>query len=222
MQFNYCEFAGDESLVLSTKEYSHIFKVRRVVVGAELNFCNLKDRKIYLYKIESIDKKEAILALKSFENLKESSTSKIHVGWCVVDPKIVEKHIAMLNEMGVQKISFVYSDFSQKNYVIDEKRIKRILINSCEQSGRSNLMEFEIIKSVKEFLRIYSKSVVIDFSERYLENEDKIDSFLVGPEGGFSQKERDLFKSRDIFGLKSPNILRSETAVVGICGKIIL
>jgi len=220
MQFNYCENSGEKSLTLSVKEYSHIFKVRRIAVGAQLDFSNLSDGKIYTYQIDNINKKEANLTLIETKETKKISTCSVHIGWCIVDPKTVEKNIAMLNEMGAEKITFVYADFSQKSYKIDEKRLKRILVNSCEQSGRTTLMEIEILKNVEEFLKNYPKSVIIDFSENYIDSSKNIDSFLVGPEGGFSQKERELFTCRDIFGLKSPNILRSETAVVGVCAKI--
>jgi 16S rRNA (uracil1498-N3)-methyltransferase len=220
MQFNFCEVVGEKNLSLHVKEYSHIFKVRRIAVGAELDFSNLSDGKIYTYQIDDINKKEANLTLIGTKEVKEVSTCRVHIGWCVVDPKTVEKHIAMLNEMGVDKITFVYADFSQKNYKVDEKRLKRILINSCEQSGRATLLEIEVLNSVEEYLKFYPKSIVVDFSKNFLDGSEKIESFLVGPEGGFSQEERDLFTCRDIFGLKSPNILRSETAVVGVCAKL--
>ena len=222
MQFSYCEVAGDTNLSLHVKEYSHIFKVRRVIVGAQLDFANLCDDKIYTYEIENINKKEANLILVETKEVNKISTCNIHVGWCVVDQKIVEKNIAMLNEMGVEKITFVYADYSQNNYKIDEKRLKRILINSCEQSGRLNLIKIEILKSVEEYILAYPKSIIIDFSKNFLNENEKIESFLVGPEGGFSTKERELFKCLKVFGLKSPNILRSETAVVGVCAKIVL
>lgn len=222
MQFNFCEFAGEKQLSLSVKEYSHIFKVRRIAVGANLDFSNLSDEKIYTYEINDINKKEANLTLLDVQDAKKVSTCKIHVGWCVVDPKTIEKNIAMLNEMGVEKLTFVYAAFSQKSYKIDENRLRRILINSCEQSGRTSLMQIEVLQSVAEYLETYPKSIIIDFSKNFLSSDDNIESFLVGPEGGFSQKERELFKSREVFGLKSPNILRSETAVTGVCAKIVL
>lgn len=220
MQFNFCEDVGAQSLALSVKEYSHIFKVRRIAVGANLDFCNLSDGKIYTYEIYEINKKEANLVLKDTKEAKKVSTCKVHIGWCVVDPKTIEKNIAMLNEMGVEKVTFVYAEFSQKSYKIDENRLKRILVNSCEQSGRTSLMQIEVLSSVKEYLENYPKSVIIDFSENFLNGSENIESFLVGPEGGFSKQERELFVNREVFGLKSPNILRSETAVTGVCAKI--
>ncbi len=222
MRFSFCQRAGEKSLVLGVKEYAHIFKVRRVTVGTELDFANLDDGSVYAYEIDRIDKKEATLTLQSKIEVKSRACCKLHVGWCIVDPKTIEKHLCMLNEMGVEKISFVYADFSQRSYKVDEKRLKRILINSCEQSGRMSLMELEIVQSVEEFLVRYPQSVIIDFSENILSCDEVIESFLVGPEGGFSEAEREQFMQKSVFGLKSCNILRSETAVVGVCAKMMI
>jgi len=222
MQFSFCKNAGEKHLSLHVKEYSHIFKVRRIAVGTQLDFSNLNEQKIYTYEIDNINKKEANLTLKNTKDLQRVSTCKLHIGWCVVDPKTIEKNIAMLNEMGVEKLTFVYAEFSQKSYKIDEDRLNRILINSCEQSGRTSLMKIEILQSVEDYLKVYPQSVIIDFSDNYLDDSKKIENFLVGPEGGFSQNERKLFEYREVFGLKSQNILRSETAVSGVCAKIVL
>lgn len=217
MQFSFCELSGKRSLTLHVEDYAHVFKVRRVMVGVELDFSNLKDGKTYTYLLESLDKKEAKLTLKKTKEAKNISTCRAHIGWCVVDPKVIEKHIAMLSEMGLERLTLVYADFSQKNYKIDERRLRRILINSCEQSGRVSLMKIEILQSVQEYLSAYPKSAIIDFSENRLENIESIESFLVGPEGGFSQDEKKLFTCREVFGLNCSSILRSETVVVGIC-----
>lgn len=222
MQFIYVKNCGTNSLVLDVKEYVHIFKVRRIKLGSIVHLRNLEDSFLYTYRIESINKKEAILNLTLKKELVKEPLKELHVGWCMVDTKTIEKNLAMLNEIGVSKISFIYSDFSQKNFKLDVERMKRILINSCEQSGRSSLMEFENIDSIKEFLKLYPESYVIDFSEQQLESTMNIKTFLVGPEGGFSEKERALFQERVVLGLRSNVILRSESAVIGVCAKLAL
>lgn len=222
MQFVYGKFAGEQKVSVPLADYAHVFKVRRVGVGSTLNWRNLKDETLYTYKVEEITKKEALLHLISTCKDENILPFRLHVGWCIVDPKTIEKNIAMLNEMGVVKISFVYAEFSQKNYKIDRAKLERILINSSEQCGRTSLMEIEVLESVDEYLKTYVKSCIIDFSDEILTQDATITNFLVGPEGGFSENERKLFKNRDIFGLKSQNILKSETAVVGVCAKLSL
>jgi len=60
----------------------------------------------------------------------------------------------MLNEIGVSKISFIYCDRSQKNFIINLKRVKKILINSSQQCGRSVMMDIEEIECIENFLEL--------------------------------------------------------------------
>jgi 16S rRNA (uracil1498-N3)-methyltransferase len=222
MQFVYVKEAKEDNLYLNTKEYAHLFKVRRIRNKTLLHVRNLQDNFLYTYEIVNIDKKEAYLKLLEKKELIIKPKKELHVGWCVVDVKTVEKNLAMLNEIGVGKVTFVYADYSQKNFKFDKERIERILINSCEQCGRSNLMKFEFLQNVDEFLVHYPQSAIIDFSKKFLEKDCEQNSFLIGPEGGFTQRERELFSHHEIYGFDTPLILKSESAVMSVCAKIIL
>lgn len=214
MKFIYCKQAGEALLNLDIREFSHIFKVRRTKIGEVLSFRNLIDNTLYTYRIANINKKEAILDLEGSKVFKIEAKKPLHVGWCIVDPKTIEKTLPFLNELGVYRISFVYCEFSQRNFKIDLKRINRILINSCEQCGRSSLMKIEILNSLKEFLSLYPSARILDFSQNRMKKGDTCKSFLVGCEGGFSKKEREQMDEKNIIGLENPMILKSETAVL--------
>ncbi len=214
MQFIYCNKAGSALLKLNTRDFSHLFKVRRVRIGEILSFRNLIDETLYTYCIVDIDKKEANLELKESKFFKVEANKSLHVGWCIVDPKTIEKTLPFLNELGVSKISFVYCKFSQRNFKIDLKRVNRILINSCEQCGRSSLMKIEILDNLKEFLSLYPSARILDFTKNKMKNGDTCKSFLVGCEGGFSKQERECMNEKNIIGLENPMILRSVTAVL--------
>lgn len=222
MQFVYHAKVGEEKLIVDLNEYAHLFKVRRVGLGDVLEWRNLRDAYMYTYKIANIGKKEAILERVSQKEQSVKAPKSLHIGWCIIDPKIIEKTLPMLNELGVEKISLVYADFSQKQYKIDEERMHRILINSSQQCGRSHLMEIEIINSVKTYCEMYPKSSILDFCDTPIDDKSVISSILIGPEGGFSEKERILLAQRVVFGLSCPSILRSETAVVAVASKILI
>lgn len=221
MQFVYHPNAGAQTLLVDTREYEHLFKVRRISMGEKLWWRNLEDTFIYEYEISHIGKKEASLELIGKNGLPLLPSKVLHVGWSVIDPKIIEKTLPMLNELGVSKISFVYAEFSQKSHKLDMERMKRILINSSQQCGRSLLMDIEVLPTLQSYLNAYPKSYILDFSETKLNETEKISSILIGPEGGFSQKERMLFQKQSILGLTCNTILRSETAVVAATSKIL-
>ena len=148
---------------------------------------------------------------------------KLHIGWCVIDPKTVEKYITSLNEMGVDKITFIYSDFSQKNFKINIDKLQKILINSSCQCGRSNIIKLEISKNLEQFVKENENVYFLDFSNTSItDKKDEIKTLVIGCEGGFSNKERETFNKDNIVGFNSNLILRSVTAIISAASKILL
>ncbi len=206
------------NLILTGEEHKYLFKVRRTKPNESVNIRNLKDDYLYIYKITAINKKEAYLSLID-KKLKPNKPHKfLHIGWCIIDPKNIEKILPSLNEIGVSKISFVYCDFSQKNFKLKLSRIEKILINSSQQCGRSDIIEIEILNSSKEFFKKYPDFYALDFNGKEI-TENINSPVLIGPEGGFSDKEKTYFtKILRLNGF----ILRSETAVCSVSSKLIL
>jgi 16S rRNA (uracil1498-N3)-methyltransferase len=143
----------------------------------------------------------------------------------------VEFIIQKCTELGVDKIVFFESDFSQvKASLISEEKVRRwrkIATESAEQCGRIFVPEIELslfsifnlqsgITGDGDWKLVTANNFVLDqdgegFGRDNL-NLNEI-GFFVGPEGGFSQKEKDKFKELGIKFVKiSENILRSETA----------
>ncbi len=221
MQFIYHENAGVEQLSVDVRAYEHLFKVRRMGEGARSLWRNLKDENLYEYQLKSVGKKEAVLERLDVKVLSITSLKSLHIGWCVIDPKLIEKALPMLSELGVERLSFIYSEFSQKSHKLDYERMERILINSCQQCGRSTRMVIETFSSLLDYFKAYPNSAVLDFCDNALSEKCAVDTLVVGPEGGFSEKERKLFTDKTIFGLTCKSILRSETAVVSVASKIL-
>ncbi len=222
MQFTYNSEAGSDSLTISDDIYRYLFKARRHKLEDEIFFRNLADDNLYKYIVKSINKKEALLSLSSSEKKIVKAKNNFHLAWCIVDTKTVEKYIASLNEIGVDKITFVYSSFSQKNFKPNFEKLNKILINSSQQCGRSNLIQLDTCECISDFLKNYPDTKILDFSENSIPTDRHIETFLIGTEGGFSQDERDLFKKENILGLRSNLILRSETAAISVASKILL
>jgi len=214
--------SGASTLLLSGDDHRYIFKVRRQKEGELIALRNLKDKYIYFYRIASLDKKQAHLQLEKSEQLIVKAKKSLHIAWCVIDPKSIEKVLPTLNEMGVEQITFIYCKRSQKSFKPDFKRLNKILLNSSQQSGRSSLMKLELNNSLENFLEKYPKTVMLNFSEQILDKDLEIETMLIGCEGGFTNEEMTLFNSNNIMGLDTPLILKSESAVCAITSKILL
>jgi 16S rRNA (uracil1498-N3)-methyltransferase len=74
----------------------------------------------------------------------------------------------------------------------------------------------KIFGSLKDFMDEVDDFSVFDFGGEALTTEDKNRLFLIGPEGGFNDEEREIFrqKAKKILSFSTKNILKSETAVL--------
>ena len=222
MQFVYNKDASTPLLIVEDETYKYLFRARRKKIGDIIDFRNLQDDKLYSYKVVSIDKKSASLELIFGESKPVLPTKDLTIGWCIIDPKNIEKTLPSLNEIGVAKIVFIRCAYTQANFKIKKDRLEKILINSSQQCGRSSLMQIEFAQSLQDFLNKYPQSHLLNFSTNTLADNQNINSIVIGCEGGLSEDETKLFKNEQIVGLNTPTILRSESAVVAVASKIIL
>lgn len=222
MIFSFNENAGARSLTLKGEHYKYLIKVRRHQEGDTLAFRNREALEIlHTYKIVSIDGRSAQCELLNSEEAQVRPEKSLHLAWCVIDAKSVEKVLPMLNEIGVAKITFIYCERSQKNFKPDYKRYERILESSMQQCGRAFMMEFAEVNSLEAFMQTHPQTVVFDFCEATYSDDLDVDTVLIGTEGGFSEAERELLASQKMFRLDTPLVLRSETAAVAVASKVL-
>ena len=214
--------AGMPQLSLEGDDHRYIFKVRRHKEGDTLYLRNLEDGLLHRYLITFMDKRSTMLALQESSRLEIKAKHSLHIGWCVIDPKSVEKVLPSLNEMGVEKITFIYCKRSQKSFKLDFKRLEKILINSSQQSGRSQMMQFEMSEDLPQFLAKYPQSKMLNFSENNFIGTTTVDTIVIGCEGGFHEDEVALFKTENIVGFDTPLVLKSESAVCAVASKLLL
>ena len=222
MLYLYHKEASKPQLTLTGDEHRYIFKVRRHKVDDTLYMRNLEDGLLHRYIITAIDKRSVILELQESQVLEIKAKKSLHIGWCLINPKSIEKVITTLNEMGVDKITFIYCKRSQKSFKIDFKRLKKILLNSSQQSGRSEMMKLEMAEDLESFLTKNPQSKILNFSENKIESQSGIDTIVIGCEGGFHEDEVALFEADKIIGLDTPLVLKSESAVCAVSAKILL
>jgi len=222
MLYLYHKEAKQAQLTLTGDEHRYIFKVRRHKTNDLLYLRNLEDTFMYEYKVSTIDKRSVILDLQNSQVLTVKAKQSLHIGWCVIDPKSIEKILPSLNEMGVEKITFIYCKRSQKSFKPDFKRLEKILLNSSQQSGRSEMMQLEIADNLEDFLEKYPQSKMLNFSENNFISNTEFETIVIGCEGGFHEDETALFKAENIVGFDTPLVLKSESAVCAIASKILL
>lgn len=221
-----------ENVVLDPYQSKKIRKVLRLKVGDKIE---VFDENGVLYEVELtlVSSKESegrVLDIKEIK--KDDSETEIVLVQALPKNLKVEFIIQKCTELGVSRIIFFGSEFSQvdprKINPIKVSRWSRIASESAQQCKRLdlpiiNLSESNldaIMKSVNLqenngclfWCDIYGKKL----SEYNLSDNIKKIICFVGPEGGFSPKEKKVFESSNVNSLKlSDNTLRSETA--GMC-----
>ncbi len=223
MKFLLHDTVGAEELSVSGDDYKYLVKVRRHKTGDLIAFRS-RERlsEEYRYRLERTDGRYAYFSLQSHHHAPSESNHRLHIGWCLVDPKTIEKTLPMLTELGVSKITFIHCRRSQQNFRLDFERYKRIMESSIMQCGRTSLIELSESPNVSTFLKEHNDAVVLDFGGEVLGSSDEsIETVVIGCEGGFDESERKVFSNHRIRLFPSPMILRSETAAVAIASRLL-
>ena len=202
------------------KTQSHyIYKVMRIKEGQNFSLFNKSGE--FEAKVENILKGIVEFSVKK----KLRSVDEAREIWLAFTPiklNYLNLMIQKATELGVTRFIPLLSDRTVVRK-INEKRIKKIIIEASEQSNRLNLPVLDKLKKLEEFLEENIETVILfgDLNSNNkkinIQNEHPI-CVLVGPEGDFSIKEREIIsKMKNVIPLNiNKNILRSETAAISM------
>ena len=206
-----------------TQEQSHYVKdVMRLKKGDYLSVFNEKGE--WNASIEDYEKEG--VRIKVLKKVRDKDNEKnIWLAFSPIKQNLLNLIIQKGTELGVQKFIPVLSERTNVKE-INIKRIKKIIVEACEQSNRISVPEITKLETLKFFLSNFPKKGCLVFCDINCNKNDlkfflsKKDlgpvCILVGPEGDFSENERkliiDLEQSQSISLAK--NILRAETAAV--------
>jgi 16S rRNA (uracil1498-N3)-methyltransferase len=113
---------------------------------------------------------------------------------------------------------------------LNMERLEKIVIEASEQSGRGTIPTIHPVVTLAEAInQIKGSGAILAFhTEGELFQDDVLDkeksiALFIGPEGGWSEKEVDLFHVENI-PVKSlgKQVLRAETAAIAVLAKVIL
>ena len=163
-----------------------------------------------------------IVEFKTIKQLRKKESSKeLWLAFSPIKSNYQNFMIQKATELGVTKFLPIIFDRTVVRKINNE-RLEKIVIEACEQSNRLNVPEIEKAQNLKNFLK--SNSMNLIFTDLNSDNKkidkskltDKPICIIIGPEGDFSETEREKILSFEgVQPLKiNDNILRSETAVI--------
>lgn len=207
-------------LELVGQEARHAAKVLRYDIGDDLFAADGKGN-LYQTEIISITKKSVLAEIKKTESVAEPEIKKVLALGAIKKRDRLEFAVEKAVELGAWEICVFNADHSERSK-INEDRLESIVLSAFKQSKRRWLPQVVYLDSLEEVLKHYeAHHPVIAHVEastqkpKALTNPENL--LLVGPEGGFSDREVDLVKQKnpDIMTLGA-NRLRVETAVAAM------
>lgn len=225
----------DNFITINDKDlFRHIIKVMRTKVGEKILFLDeneIQYETVLNQILETEFKAEIMKKYKSERKL----PLNIYIAQSVLNSDAQISSIQKATELGVKGIIPLYTDnCSVKESVIKSKieKWQKIALESVKQCERADIPKVYELSYLKNILKEYEQIIV--FAEKYADKnffeyikENKIDKdkkilIIIGPEGGFSEKEFDLFKSENIPLITLGNLIyRADTALTSALTTII-
>ena len=217
---------GNKARITGT-DYKHIVKVLRLREGDTVTLFD-ECSKEYTGKITTIGSRDVVVDIISSREVATDSPLEITLLQGLAKGDKMDYIVEKATELGVHTIVPVITERSQLRSADKKNRWQRIAIEASKQCGRTeppaieNTLDFsEAIKynHNKELSLIFhvdSKYTIKDYLKYSLQLPNNI-IVLIGPEGGFSEKEVLLATE---MGFKSlglgPRTLRTETASIAV------
>jgi len=182
----------------------------------------------YEAEIISLNNKEAEVKILNTIDRRQKAPKEVWLFAALIKKDNFEWIVQKATELGVSHIVPVISERSEKKG-LNMERATKILIEACEQSGRVTLPTIAEPRELKEVIQDVTqdiKAFVFDPSGETFSvsaASHKSVGLFIGPEGGWSDPELELFKAAgySIYSIGS-QILRAETAAVAVASLVLI
>jgi 16S rRNA (uracil1498-N3)-methyltransferase len=217
--------SGDVSFCNKDKIH-HITKVLRLRPNDSLILFNEVSGEFLVQIKEAQSKSEILFTVK--EHLRKSEKEKnINIAFSPIKQDRLRFLIEKCTEIGCSSFYPVITERSVIRKISVEK-LRSYSISASEQSGRIRVPEIYEVQGLSMWLKNCKNKVLFcdEFEKERMvigiDTKDEL-SILIGPEGGFTDKERELLTKNDnvINVSLGKNILRSETAAIFALSAII-
>ncbi|MDJ0625453.1 MAG: RsmE family RNA methyltransferase [Candidatus Caenarcaniphilales bacterium] len=221
--------------IVDPDQIKQITKVFRLKIGDQI--IGICEEKQFLFELSSISRD--LISLKNIEEIipEQSPENNFHLKLLIPLLKNDKTELVLqkCTELGANEFQFIEFDHSVKsanNLSHKLERWQKIILEAVEQSERLKI-PFINEKTIKvQDIQLASNETGIVFLERLQNNQKSFNenhlnpipkenttlSLIFGPEGGFSEREKNLLIQKGFYAKSLGNrILRSETAIVVGC-----
>ena len=217
----------DNNFFLDKNESHHLINVLRLKINSNIWLTD-GEGGTYYCKVDSFTNKNIVEgSILKFHTNQNELNYHIHIGLPIIKNSRMKIAVEKSIESGIKELTPLYLDRSIKSNVSLDK-MTSIMRSATKQSMRSILPNINPVAQLEDWYDpealnivalIESKETLTVFKETVLSavNDNKKISILIGPEGGFSSKEKEFIYDNKFLKVSiAKAVLRAETAVVSI------
>jgi 16S rRNA (uracil1498-N3)-methyltransferase len=203
---------------------NHLVRVLRLEVGDTCVLFN-GDGHDYMARLLSREKRGAVVEIVGHHAVGNESPLRITLIQCIARGEKMDLILQKGTELGVAAFAPASTDRTEVR--LDAERSEKkmahwrgVLASACEQSGRARLPDLAAPRALADAVAADANAL------RFLLDPEASDAIVdlalprdaaltlaIGPEGGFSDRDRAILKAGGFRGLRlGPRILRTETA----------
>ena len=228
----YLESPSIKNKLLTITDHRIVHQASKVLRMWKEDKFHIFDEKGNEYLMEIVDINNRKILANVIEPVKNKTEPKIEVGLYQAIPKkpaLFELIVQKATEIGVTAIYPLITKRTERRRLTKFERLHSIAIEATEQSGRLCVPVIhhpvnydDIVKKLANSYIAYEYEGKKFLSDYDLSKIKKL-QIIIGPEGGFSEKEIELAKKAGAkpftFG---PRILRTETAAIAALSFVLL
>lgn len=217
------------------ENYNHIVKSLRAKIGEKLLLID-ENRIEYTTEIKNITNQAIDCEIVSSEKSDRDLKYNLFLAQSPLKSDAQLTIMEKATELGIRGIYPVYTDNCALKKTVAEKKVEKwqkIMYEASKQCERATIPQCYNLTTLEQvFENKFDKIIALcernttDSLKNYLKNNPIKDNenilLIIGPEGGFSKKEFEYFKSKKIPMLTLGDlILKAETAVIVTLGNIV-
>ena len=220
-----CKLQQSAIIKLTSDDHHYLKNVMRVVVNDRLQIFNGADGE---WSSKVVNVKRDFVEIELIECVQcQIEYEEIH---CYFSPLNANRHnyiIEKLTELGITSFTPVITEFSNIRKVNNDKLLARAK-EAAEQCGLMRIPKINSAILMEDLINEGFEGALLVFCDERSNPMNPIDqlsrvkelniSFLIGPEGGFSDKERyDILELQNVIRLSlGSRILRADTAAIAV------
>ena len=226
------EFISEKMVLDSPELLKQLKNVLRVRIG-EIIYLFDNSGMEYETKVENISNKEIEISLVRKYQGKLEPTVRVILYQALLKKDKWEWVLQKTTELGVSEIIPMRTEYCISDTISENKRerYEKIIVEATEQCGGCRMPKLGELQTFAQVLQSLQQQKIPAFilhpeeqspSLIQATNELKEISLLVGPEGGFSEKEIEEAKEAGVLIVQlGQRILRAETATIIAVGRVL-